>query len=302
LQPRNSGRPTIASALLIVNHRARSGATAAEAAQAALEAAGLAVRLFLPPEGMGCAEAVIAGTRAHPVDRVVLGGGDGTLNAAIPGLLEAGLPLGILPLGTANDLARSLGIPFDITAAARVIAEAAPRPVDLGEVNGHPYFNVASIGFSAELAAELKAEAKRRFGTLGYAIAACGLLRRARPFTATLTHDGRVERVRTIQVSVGNGRHYGGGLTVAEDARPDDGILDVYSLEVTHWWRLVALLPWLRRGTQGRWRDVRAFRTTALELHTRKPRPINTDGELTAWTPAVFRLRPAALRIFAPAP
>jgi YegS/Rv2252/BmrU family lipid kinase len=302
LLPRNSSvRPTIASALLIVNHRARNGAAAAEAAEAALEAAGLGVRRFVPPEGMSCAEAVIAGTRAHAVDRVVLGGGDGTLNGAIPGLLEVGLPFGILPLGTANDLARSLGIPFDIAGAARVIAEAAPRPLDLGEVNGHAYFNVASIGFSAELAAELKAEAKRRFGTFGYAIAAFGLLRRARPFTATLTHDGLVERVKTIQVSVGNGRHYGGGLTVAEDARPDDGLLDVYSLEVTHWWRLVALLPWLRRGTQGRWRDVRAFRTTALELRTRRPRPINTDGELTAWTPAVFRLRPAALRVFAPA-
>ena len=188
---------------------------------------------------------------------MVIGGGDGTLNAAIPGLLKAGLPFGIMPLGTANDLARSLGIPFELDAAAQVIATAAPRPVDLGEVNGHPYFNVASIGFSADLAAELKAEAKQRWGKLGYGVAALGLLRRARPFTATLIHDGRTERVRTIQVSVGNGRHYGGGMTVSEDARPDDGVLDVYSLEVTHWWRLVALLPWLRRGTQGAGRRAR---------------------------------------------
>ena len=74
----------------------------------------------------------------------------------------------------------------------------------------------------AELAAELKAEAKQRWGKLGYGVAALGLLRRARPFTATLIHDGRTERVRTIQVSVGNGKHYGGGMTVAEDDRPDD--------------------------------------------------------------------------------
>jgi YegS/Rv2252/BmrU family lipid kinase len=287
-------------ALLIVNRKARSGADAAEAARDALETAGLAVESFKPPPGMSCAEAIIAGAARPGVDRVVLGGGDGTLNAGIPGLLQCGLPLGILPLGTANDLARSLGIPLELEAAARVIAEQAPHPVDLGEVNGHKYFNVASIGFSAELAGTLKADAKRRWGKLGYAIAAFGLLRRARPFTATLIHDGKVERVKTIQVSVGNGRHYGGGLTVAEAARPDDGMLDVYSLEVEHWWRLVALIPWLRSGTQGRWRDVRAFRTTALELRTRRPRPINTDGELTTTTPAVFRLHPAALRIFAP--
>jgi len=299
----NSPQP--GRALLIVNRRARSGAEQAEAAVKAMAEAGLDVHAFDPPEGMSCAEAITSSLAAAPpgrgFDRVVIGGGDGTLNAAIPGLLKAGLPFGIMPLGTANDLARSLGIPFELDAAAQVIASAAPRPVDLGEVNGHPYFNVASIGFSAELASELKAEAKQRWGKLGYGVAALGLLRRARPFTVTLIHDGLTERVRTIQVSVGNGRHYGGGMTVAEDARPDDGVLDVYSLEVRHWWRLVALLPWLRRGTQGNWDDVRAFRTTALELRTRRPRPVNTDGELTTHTPASFRLRPAALRVFAPA-
>ncbi|MFC7474603.1 lipid kinase [Dankookia sp. GCM10030260] len=306
--PQQAGAGTIAPdtppagrALLIVNRKARSGAEQAEAAAAALRGAGLDAHPFDPPDGMSCADSVTTGLAAGGFDRVVIGGGDGTLNAAIPGLLKAGLPFGILPLGTANDLARSLGIPFELDAAAQVIATAAPRPVDLGEVNGHCYFNVASIGFSAELASELKAEAKKRWGKLGYGVAALGLLRRARPFTVTLVHDGRVERVRTIQVSVGNGRHYGGGMTVSEDARPDDGLLDVYSLEVTHWWRLVALLPWLRRGTHGSWRDVRAFRTTELELRTRKPRPVNTDGELTTHTPAAFRLRPAALRVFAPA-
>lgn len=287
-------------ALLIVNRKARSGAEQAEAAAQALAKAGLEATAFDAPEGMSCAESVTTGLAAGGFDRVVIGGGDGTLNAAIPGLLKAGLPFGIMPLGTANDLARSLGIPFELDGAAQVIASARPRPVDLGEVNGHPYFNVASIGFSAELAGELKAEAKKRWGKLGYGVAALGLLRRARPFIATLIHDGKAERISTIQVSVGNGRHYGGGMTVSEEARPDDGMLDVYSLEVRHWWRLVALLPWLRRGTQGNWKDVRAFRTTELELRTRRPRPVNTDGELTTETPAVFRLRPAALQVYAP--
>ncbi|WP_043335084.1 lipid kinase [Belnapia moabensis] len=292
-------------ALLIVNRQARRGAEAAEAAHDALEMAGLGVARFETPSGMSCADSVTAGlarfgTGEGGIDRIVIGGGDGTLNGAIPGLLQAGLPFGILPLGTANDLARSLGIPLELEEAAQVIAREQPRPVDLGEVNGHRYFNVASIGFSAELAGELKADAKRRFGKLGYGIAAFRLLRRARPFTATLIHDGVTKRIKTIQVSVGNGRHYGGGMTVAEDARPDDGLFDVYSLEVAHWWRLVALIPWLRSGTQGRWQDVRAFRTTALEVRTRKPRPVNTDGELTTHTPAVFRLHRAALRVFAP--
>ena len=115
-------------ALLIVNRKARSGDESAEAARAALEAAGLRVSAFVPPAG-----ACPAPRRSWPatasgaVDRVVLGGGDGTLNAAIPGLLQAGLPLGILPLGTANDLARSLGIPLELEAAAQVIAGGSRR-------------------------------------------------------------------------------------------------------------------------------------------------------------------------------
>ena len=129
------------------------------------------------------------------------------------------------------------------------------------------------------------------------ASACCG---GARPFTATLMHDGKIERVRTIQVSVGNGRHYGGGMTVAEEP----GRMMACSMSTAWrsstgggWWRCC---PGCARGTQGNWEDVRAFRTTALELRTRRPRPVNTDGELTTHTPAVFRLRPAALRVYAP--
>ncbi|MBR7508531.1 hypothetical protein KC216_21970, partial [Mycobacterium tuberculosis] len=68
-----------------------------------------------------------------------------------------------------------------------------------------------------------------------------------------------------------------------------------------HWWKLLLLLPSLREGTQGRWSEVRAFRTTSIVIRTRKPRPVNTDGELSTWTPAHFSIRPAALRVYAPA-
>jgi YegS/Rv2252/BmrU family lipid kinase len=217
-------------------------------------------------------------------------------------LHETGLPLGILPLGTANDLARSLGLPLDPVAAARFIPTAHARPVDLGWVNGHYYFNVASVGFSAELAGALTSDSKKIWGVLGYAVAAIRVLRRVRPFTVTIEHDGTVERVTTIQVSVGNGRHYGGGMTVEETATVDDGKLDFYSLEINHWWRLIALLPALRRGTHGRAADVRAFQTQEIRLSTRRPRPVNTDGELTTHTPAHFKVVPKILRVFAPEP
>ncbi|KAA2211834.1 lipid kinase [Pseudoroseomonas oryzae] len=286
-------------ALLIVNRNARNGGAAIEEALEVLREAGWTLHEASCAPGGNAADLI----RAHAgqgFGAVILGGGDGTLNGAAPALIETGLPFGVLPLGTANDLARSLGIPPDPVEAARIIASMPPRPIDLGEVNGIPFFNVASIGFSAELARDLGKEVKARWGKLGYAIAAFRLLRRSRPFTAWIGHDGIEERARTIQVSVGNGRHYGGGMTVASEARPDDGRLDVYSLELDHWWRLLALLPYLRRGTQGQWRDVRAFQTTGCEVRTRRPMPINTDGELKAMTPARFRLLPKVVRVFAP--
>lgn len=285
-------------ALLLVNPNARNGTVPLDAIRDTLRSGG--IEPFEPPGDADCT-AVIK-RHAEGCDLVILGGGDGTMNSAAPALVETGLPLGILPLGTANDLARSLDIPLDPVAAAGVITTEEARPADLGWVNGHYYFNVASIGFSAELAGDLTAESKKRWGTLGYAIAAFRVLRRVRPFRVILEHDGRIEKVTTIQVSVGNGRHYGGGMTVEETARVDDGKLDFYSLEVSHWWRLLALLPALRKGTQGRAADVRAFHTTEIVVRTRRPRPVNTDGELTTTTPAHFKVLPGAVRIFAPDP
>lgn len=285
-------------ALLVVNPRARRGSGSIAAARTVLENAGLSVTEMKPGRHETIAE--IISRQAPYYDSVILGGGDGTLNAAIKGVMDTGMPLGILPLGTANDFARTVGIPADPVKAAGIVAAGRTRRIDLGEVNGHLFLNVASVGFSAELAGELTEHAKKRWGVLGYAIVAARILMRSRLFKAFVEHDGKVETVRTMQISVGNGRHYGGGMTVAETATADDGQLDFYSLEVDHWWRLLALLPSLRRGTQGQWDDVRAFRTTEIRIDTSRPRPVNTDGELTTWTPAHFRIRPGAITIFAP--
>ncbi len=286
-------------ALFAVNPKARQGDGCARAVRAILEAGGLSLIDLDLSEGESFSDVIRR--RAGECDLIVLGGGDGTLNGAVRGLYDTGLPLGVIPLGTANDFARTVGIPADPEAAARLIVDGQPRLVDVGEVNGHLFLNVASIGFSADLARELTGAAKKKWGKLGYAITAARILAQSRLFTAYIEHDGTIETVRTLQASVGNGRHYGGGMTVAQDATADDGTLDFYSLEVDHWWKLLLLLPSLREGTQGRWSEVRTFRTTDVVIKTRKPRAVNTDGELTTWTPATFRIHPAALRVYAPA-
>lgn len=286
------------TALLLINQRSRKGRIEASRAQTLLVQAGFT--LLQPDEDETRTYSQLIAAYAGRVDAVIVGGGDGTLNAAAPGLMQTGLPLGILPLGTANDFARTLGIPASLEQAVKIIADGQWRAVDLGEVNQHLFLNVCSIGFSAELARNLTAESKKRWGVGGYALAALRLLRQSRPFSATLVHQGQRIPIKTVQVSVGNGRFYGGGMTVEQCAAPDDGLLDVYSLELQHSWQLIALLPFLRRGTHGRWRDVRAFSTTELTIETRRPHYINADGEIIGQTPAHFRLIARALQVYAP--
>lgn len=287
------------TALLLINQRSRKGRIEARRAQTLLVQAGFT--LLQPDEDETRSFSQLIAAYAGRVNAVIVGGGDGTLNAAAPGLVQTGLPLGILPLGTANDFARTLGIPASLEQAVKIIADGQLRAVDLGQVNQHLFLNVSSIGFSAELARNLTAESKKSWGVGGYALAALRLLRQSRPFSAALVHQGQRIPIKTVQVSVGNGRFYGGGMTVEQRAAPDDGLLDVYSLELQNSWQLIALLPFLRRGTHGRWRNVRAFSSTELTIETRRPHYINADGEIIGQTPAHFRLLARALRVYAPA-
>jgi diacylglycerol kinase (ATP) len=285
-------------ALLIVNAQSRNGESQLETAVERLEAHGIA------PVHLECARredlSPLIVENANDVDCAVVGGGDGTLNAAAFGVIEAGLPLGILPLGTANDLARTLDIPSDLDGAAKVIAEGRTRNIDLGIVNGQPFFNVASIGLSAELAQQLTTEIKRRFGRLGYGLVAMKVLIQARPFRATIISETETARVSTLQIAVGNGRFYGGGNAVEKDAAIDDQNLDLYSLELERAWKLALMARSFRYGEHGAWSEVRAIRAKEFDIRTRRPRPVNADGEIVTQTPAHFSIRPRAVRVFAP--
>ena len=285
-------------ALLIVNEASRTGLSRTDAAATTLRAGDIDVVVGACREAADLSPSILAHRDA--VDCVVLGGGDGTLNAAARGLVETQLPLGVLPLGTANDFARSVGVPFDLEAAASVITDGFTHMVDMGEVNGHPFFNVASVGLAADLAKRLTREGKRRFGRLSYAMTAARCLMEAAPFHATLLVGDEKVMVRTLQIAVGNGRFYGGGNVVASDARIDDQHLDLYSLEFAQVWRMALMLPHFKRGAHGAIREVRTARGLSFEVITRKPRPVNADGEIVTHTPAVFTQRPRAISVYVP--
>lgn len=284
-------------ALLIANDSSRRGGEVGPFMQA-LAQGGLSVRR----EPCRSAESLADRIRglAAEVSCVILGGGDGTLHAAAPALLETGLTLGILPLGTANDLARSLDIPWDAPGAAAAILGGRTRAIDLGTVNGIPFFNVASLGLSVAVTKRLTGIMKKRFGPLAYPIAAAITIATKGRFKAWLRADGEEIATTSLQVAIGNGRFYGGGASVDIAAAIDDGLLNVYSLEPRARWRLLFMARAFRAGQHEQLREVRNLVCRTLTITTRRSREIVADGEIVARTPAHFAVLPQALRVFVP--
>jgi YegS/Rv2252/BmrU family lipid kinase len=284
-------------ALLLLNHKARQGQSDLGACLTRLEDAGYE----LIPEAKHKNPSDLVRAYANRVDLVIIGGGDGSLNAAVDGLVDTQLPLGILPLGTANDLARTLDIPLEPNSASEVILKGNQRRIDLGWVNGKHFFNVASVGLSVEITKELTRETKSRWGKLAYLLTSMRVLYRARPFSAEIRTEGERLRVRTLQIAVGNGRYYGGGMTVHADAQIDDQTLHLYSLEIDRWWKVFPLLPIMRLGAVKGSTNLRVLTGTQFDISLpSRRRPINADGEIVGQTPCRIRLVPRALSVFAP--
>jgi diacylglycerol kinase (ATP) len=286
-------------ALLLINPGARQGSERLAEVQVCLSALDVEVVTSELTHPAGVGELI----RRHQgaIDRVVVAGGDGTLHTVLQGIVGTQIPMGIIPLGTANNLARTLDISTALPQACRVAAGSHRRPIDLGSVNGRYFFTTASIGLSVQITEALTHQTKQRWGALAYGVAALRALRQSRPFDAEISWSGGHRHSRTIQIVVGNGRYYGIALPVAEDARIDDARLDLYSIELSHWWGLLALLPSLRRGRHGEKRSVEALRGTEFEIRTNAPLDINVDGEICGRTPAKFRVHPGVLDVFAPA-
>lgn len=147
---------------------------------------------------------------------------------------------------------------------------------------------------------QLSSESKARWGRLAYIVSAARVVRNAKPLRVQIRWPGGALDLRAVQVVVGNGRYYGTALQVAHDAAIDDQALDLYAVEVQHWWKLLVLGPALKRGTHGRHDTVHSARASEFEIVTATPCAIDADGELIGETPARFRVRPNALTVFAP--
>ncbi|MFN2527738.1 MAG: lipid kinase [Candidatus Baltobacteraceae bacterium] len=283
--------------LLLLNPNARRGDDSADAVKRAFEIANCEIIREAPDQSDGGAR--IMRHYAGRIDCVVVGGGDGTLINAIPGLIETKLPLGILPLGTFNDLARTLELPRDPERAVRVILDGHKKALDVGRVGNRYFLNEASIGISTRIARRQTPAAKKRFGFLAIIATTLTALGRSRPFSATVRYDGKEERFRTLQLTVANSHHFGGFIT-NKDAAIDDGILDLYSLNIRNWADVARLIGPIARHEISESPAVRNRKSTTFEVLTTRPRAIFTDGEPAAMTPATFTVLPGAIEVFVP--
>lgn len=268
---------------LVLNERSRLG-----------QREGAAVCRTLEQAGAECS--TTAGTA---VDAVIAAGGDGTVIGAIPLALERGVPLGIVPLGTFNDLARTLGIPLSIPQACELIVRGRIREIDVGCVNGRHFVNEASIGVSTRIARRQTPEIKRQFGVLGLISTTLQTIREVRPFFAEISYGDRRERCRTVQITVANSGRFG-GIIDRPDAAIDDGWLDLYSVEPQNWFDAFGLVRKIvmRDPTSGH--GLRTLRSTRFSIVTHHPHHISADGEPAGVTPATFEVRPKALRVLVP--
>jgi len=285
-------------ALLIVNRKSRNGTSDLNAVTERLERSGMAVL----PWALERPEQIPEMIRRHAadVDLVVVGGGDGSLNAAASALIETRLPLGVLPMGTANDLARTLQIPVDLEQASDIIVGGLLHTIDLGRVNDRYFFNAAHIGLGVHAQEHLSPDVKRRWGVFGYARSLFKAISSFRPFHADIVCDGRRMRVRSLQISVGNGRHYGGGMTISEDASIDDRLFFLYSIEPRGVWELVKCMPAFRAGRFEEYHPVDIEHGRSIHITTSRSMRISADGEVVSRTPATFEMIAGAVKVYIP--
>ena len=298
-----SARSTPRSSMLVIWNPGAGGGAALDdeaadpgaAIEAALRSRGLDLELYRSDSEADTARRVDAAL-ADGVATIVAAGGDGTVRSIAFRLFDRDVALGILPMGTAMNVARSLDIPLDLDGAAAILAAGSERAIDVGEVRGRPFLEVASIGLGAEvLAGATEVEEGRLRG-------AFAILRRAvrQPRTRVrLQLDGREVRARALSIAVANSRFIGRGIELVPQASLDDGRFDVLLYEG---FGPLQLLADIARVLIGRANDprFRRYRANTVRISSQRPLPVRLDSQDLGTTPVELVTRPGALRVIAP--
>lgn len=295
---------------LLVNPAARAGTDVGLAARAAERLRSRGVQTTVVSGGSTAESSALLRTALDVgVDAVAVAGGDGTVNLALQEVAGRGIPLGIVPVGTGNDFAATLGLrELDVEAAADAIAGGATRRIDLARVTrgdgSTRYFgSVLASGFDSRVNDRANAMRWPRGGSR-YNLAI--LIEFARlagiPYEVAFEHaDGSRDALSgdLVMATVANGRTYGGGIPIAPDADPADGLLDLVLVRPAGRLRLLRLLPRVYRGTHGRVPEVSMRRVRSVTLSAPGVTAY-ADGDPIGALPLTIDVAPGALTILAP--
>jgi YegS/Rv2252/BmrU family lipid kinase len=290
----------IKSAALVVNAKSRKGQRLFE------NTCELMKRLPYPVDAHAVEhprdlEPTVRRALAKKPDLLILGGGDGTVSGLVDLMVGHNVILGVLPLGTANSFARTLGIPIDIPGAVEVIRTGVPRRIDLGMIDKDYYANCAAMGISPQIAETVPHGLKKVLGRIGYLGWAAYQFIRFRPFTLIVGEGDKAERLRVVEVRISNGPYHG-GTELVESASVDSGEIVVQAVLGHFKRRLVQ--NWASNVFRHRSRhdEVREFRGKSLRLDTIPRLPISIDGEVLAHTPVTAHIAAAVIEVLVPAP
>ena len=288
--------------LLIANPASRRGARGLPRVLGAFKRAGVTVDVVVT-ERRGHA-AVIAADLATRYDAVFTLGGDGTAMEVLEIATTLGRPVGVLPGGTGNLIARALGTPLRIRGAVHALLAGVDRWIDLGSLaDGRSFAFAAGVGFDVAMLERATAGLKRRLGVLAYVISGTRAALRVDPFVLHATVDGRRHTFQATVAFVANfGVALGGLLHLGPGIAPDDGWLDLCVYEprsardtLRMGWRV------MRRDFEGAAR-MHFLKGRAITLETDPPRLTQADGELLDRAPLACTVRPLAARLLAPGP
>ena len=235
---------------------------------------------------------------------VVAAGGDGTIHIVANGVLSADRKdavMGVLPLGSGNDFASSLGRPGDgIAAAITALREAKATPIDVGRVNGGEFFvNGLGIGFDAEV---VRRREGRRAGVLGYFPTVASSIRSYAPRAYRIGWDSGHLEATALMLAVMNGAGEGGGFRLTPDARLDDGAFDICWIDPISLWQFARYVLAVRRGTHAALPMVKMWKAASLSVESDEPLSYHLDGEyrqLAAGTALHVELFPKRLNVIA---
>ena len=299
--PEDAAKPVPREAVLIVNTRSRRGQVLLEQASAKLEAAGirLIAKHSIRKPGADLIPTMKAAVR-DGAPMVIIGGGDGSLSCTVDEVVGQDCVFALLPLGTANSFARTLGIPMDLDGAINTIATGKRRRIDVGAIDDDYFANSSAIGLSPMIGDTIPHNLKRYLGRPGYLLWAVWCLMRFKSFELTVEGPSGTETLRALEVRILNGSYHG-GIQMVDDAPIDDGLIVVEA--VVGRARTTLAGNWLRLllGRQKKEGQVRRFEARSLRITTNPPLPVSIDGEVLAHTPVDARVAERAIEVVVPA-